>query len=162
MSDTWERGRRERSNRICLEIDRNYTAAPSSPLQGPKAEDKKKCFGGGWCWRFKKEGLSILCLGQSTHRQKAELSIEGSTPYFLPNPSFFVTWRKKKNRVLQGYCGTAYAVPCQGNQSHFFHLSSVCPTFALCLVLCCAGTTSVCSFDKPIREPTYRRQTSRR
>ncbi len=24
---------------------------------------------------------------------------------------------------------------------------SVCPTFVLCLVLCCAGTTSVCSCD---------------
>ena len=27
------------------------------------------------------------------------------------------------------------------------YLPSVCLTFALCLVLCCAGTVSVCSFD---------------
>ena len=27
------------------------------------------------------------------------------------------------------------------------YLPSACLTFALCLVLCCAGTVSVCSFD---------------
>ena len=37
-------------------------------------------------------------------------------PSIISQSSFAVTWRKKKNRVLQGYCGTAYAVPCQGNQ----------------------------------------------
>ncbi len=31
------------------------------------------------------------------------------------------------------------------------YLPSVCLTFALCLVLCCAGTVSVCSFDKLVK-----------
>jgi hypothetical protein len=33
---------------------------------------------------------------------------------------------------------------------------SVCLTFALCLVLCCAGTTSVCSFDNYIENMASR------
>jgi hypothetical protein len=68
----------------------------------------------------KKNGLSILFfrpIDTSAESWHPQLSIEGSTsPYFLPNHSFFVTWRNNKNSGTAGYFGTAYAVPGQGNQ----------------------------------------------
>ncbi len=41
----------------------------------------------------------------------------------------------------------SFTLPLLHLTSSIFHLSSVCLTFALCLLLCCAGTTSVCSLD---------------
>ncbi len=76
---------------------------------------KKKCS----LEESKIEGPSILFLGQSTHRQKADIlsfPSRGRPPPTLYQITVFSSLGAKKNRVLQGYCGTAYAVPCQGNQ----------------------------------------------
>ena len=59
----------------------------------------------------KKKGLSILILGQSTHRQKADIlsfpSRGRPPPTFYPITVFSSLGAKKKNRVLPRYCGTA-------------------------------------------------------
>ncbi len=72
----------------------------------------------------KKKGRSILFLGQSTHRQKADIlsfpSRGRPPPTFFPNHCFSVTWRKKQSGTA-GYCGTAYAVPRQGNHFTALH-----------------------------------------
>ena len=58
----------------------------------------------GWCGRIKKERpvhSFFRPIDTSAESLLPQLSVEGSTsPYFLPNHSFFVTWRQKKI----GYC----------------------------------------------------------
>ena len=53
-------------------------------------------------------------------------------------------WEKEKR-------GESCALP---SLSLSIYLPSVCLTFALCLVLCCASTVSVCSFDTSVTTVT--------
>ena len=75
-------------------------------------------------------------------------------PFHIIYYLYFITYQKMRplkwhNVALRGIWEKANKEEFYSSSpsSHFFHLSSVCLTFALCLVLCCAGTTSVCSFD---------------
>jgi len=67
---------------------------------------KKSGLEGGGAGDSKKKGLSILFLGQSTHRQKAEIlsfpSRGRPPPTFHPITVFSSLGATKKNRVLQG------------------------------------------------------------
>jgi hypothetical protein len=82
--------------------------AKTSGLEGVGAGDSKK------------EGLSILFLGQSTHRQKVDiLSFPPRVrPPFnsYPITSIHSLGATKTKTGTAGYCGTAYTVPGQGNQ----------------------------------------------
>ena len=92
---------------------------PRLPLKVQRQRAKKSGLEGVGAGDSKKKGLSILFLGQSTHRQKADIlsfpSRGRPPPTFYPITVFSSLGAKKNNRVLQGYCGTAYAVPGQGN-----------------------------------------------
>jgi hypothetical protein len=67
---------------------------------------------------LKNKGPFILFLGQSTHRQKADIlsfpSRGRPPPTFHPITVFLSLGATKKSGTA-GYCGTAYAVPGQGN-----------------------------------------------
>ena len=80
---------------------------------------KKSGLEGGGAGDSKKKGLSILFLGQSTHRQKADIlsfpSRGRPPPTFYPITVFSSLGATKKKSGTAGYCGTAYAVPGQGN-----------------------------------------------
>jgi hypothetical protein len=82
---------------------------------------KKSGLEGGGTGDSKKKGLSILFLGQSTHRQKADIlsfpSRGRPPPTFYPITVFSSLGATKKKSGTAGYCGTAYAVPGQGNHS---------------------------------------------
>ena len=94
-------------------------SVPHQRQKGRRQRATKSGLERGWCGESKKKGLSILFLGQSTHRQKADIlsfpSRGRTPPTFNPITVFSSLGAKKKNRVLQWYCGTAYAVPRQGN-----------------------------------------------
>ena len=67
----------------------------------------------------KKKGPSILFLGQSTHWQKADIlsfpSRARPPPTFYPITVFLSLGATTTKSGTAGYCGTAYAVPGQGN-----------------------------------------------
>ena len=97
-----------------------HCSTPPTP-RNTQTEGKQKWFGEGLVREIqKKKGRSILFLGQSTYRQKADIlsfpSRGRPPPTFYPITVFSSLGANKKNRVLQGYCGTAYAVRRQGNQ----------------------------------------------
>ena len=94
---------------------------PRLPHKVQRQRAKKSGLEGVGAGDSKNEGQTILFLGQSTHRQKADIlsfpSRGRPPPNSYPITVFLSLGAKKKNRVLQRDCGTAYAVPRQGNQS---------------------------------------------
>ena len=84
---------------------------PRLPHKVQRQRAKKSALEGVGAGDSKKKGPSILFLGQSTHRQKADIlsfPSRGRPPLtFYPITVFSSLGAKKKIRVLPRYCGTA-------------------------------------------------------
>ena len=113
-SDWRSTGTAQQLHRLPHKVQRQR--AKKSGLEGVGAGDSKK------------KRLSILFLGQSTHRQKADIlsfpSWGRPPPTFHPITVFSSLGATKKKSGTAGYCGTAYAVPCPGNHRDQATISS--------------------------------------
>jgi hypothetical protein len=95
-----------------------HCSTPPTP-RNTQTEGKKSGLERGWCGKFKRKAYPFFFLGQSTHRQKADIlsfPSRGRPPTTFYPITVFSSLGAKKKSGIAGYCGTAYAVPRQGNQ----------------------------------------------
>ena len=100
------------------------TGAGQATGQGHRQREKKKSSP----LKTTDEALPTIFSRSSTRQRKAEIlsfptRVRPSLNYY-PITFILSLGAKKKNRVLPRYCGTAYAVPCQGNHLYYSYYAN--------------------------------------